>query len=121
MKKDMLDKWMAALRSGKYPQAAEALRKKPSDEYPDGGYCCLGVLCDLMNPGGWQATVDAHYTHHFGDDWSVSTLTDALRDELQITRRQVDRLINLNDSEERSFLGIASWIEANVPIKEKIT
>lgn len=37
MPKEMLEKWLAALRSGKYKQATGALEK-------DGGYCCLGVL-----------------------------------------------------------------------------
>lgn len=37
MPKDMKEKWVAALRSGEYRQAAGALTK-------DGGYCCLGVL-----------------------------------------------------------------------------
>ena len=32
--------WVAALRSGEYQQTGGALRY-------DGGYCCLGVACDL--------------------------------------------------------------------------
>lgn len=31
--------WVAALRSGKYLQTRRQLRS------PNGGYCCLGVLC----------------------------------------------------------------------------
>lgn len=39
MPKELLDKWLAALRSGEYMQAGGRLRD------PDtGGYCCLGVL-----------------------------------------------------------------------------
>lgn len=37
MPKAILDKWLAALRSGKYKQTQNHLEK-------DGGYCCLGVL-----------------------------------------------------------------------------
>ena len=40
MKKEIKDKWVAALRSGEYQQTKEFLAT--SD-----GFCCLGVLCDL--------------------------------------------------------------------------
>jgi len=49
VKPEVKEKWLAALRSGEYPQSAHALR---SNE----GYCCLGVLCDLYrleNPSRW--------------------------------------------------------------------
>lgn len=39
--------WVNALRSGKYKQTKSTLR----NNY---GYCCLGVLCDLYNPGKWK-------------------------------------------------------------------
>ena len=44
MRKDVAERWVAALRSGGYPQTTGHLR----DEQ-DGvtHYCCLGVLCDL--------------------------------------------------------------------------
>ena len=35
-------KWLADLRSGKFPQTDSVLRN-------DEGYCCLGVLCDLYS------------------------------------------------------------------------
>lgn len=40
-------RWVDALRSGKFPQTQGALhRKSASDDRPE-GYCCLGVLCGL--------------------------------------------------------------------------
>ena len=39
--------WLEALRSGKYKQGTYALR----DE--DNCFCCLGVLCDVIDPVGW--------------------------------------------------------------------
>ena len=41
MKKDIADKWVAALRSGEYKQAYGRLKKGDA-------YCCLGVLCDVL-------------------------------------------------------------------------
>lgn len=49
MRNILLDKWLEALRSGKYDQTRGAL-------YDGRGYCCLGVLCDLVTEefeGGW--------------------------------------------------------------------
>lgn len=40
-------KWLAALRSGEYRQATGRLHKLPT-ETTEGGYCCLGVLCNIM-------------------------------------------------------------------------
>lgn len=37
--------WVAALRSGEYPQGKSKLRSSK-------GYCCLGVLCDLAERAG---------------------------------------------------------------------
>lgn len=46
MKKEIADKWVEALRSGKYKQTREGvLRTKDKKEY-----CCLGVLCKLIDP-----------------------------------------------------------------------
>ena len=54
MKADIAEKWITALRSGEYTQATDALR----DEM--GGFCCLGVLCDLYRQetgaGKWDGS-----------------------------------------------------------------
>lgn len=44
---ELLVRWLAALRSGKYSQTTDALR----DER---GFCCLGVLCDVYDPSEWR-------------------------------------------------------------------
>lgn len=43
--------WIEALRSGKYRQGRGSLRSE------SGEYCCLGVLCDLVDPDGWEMNV----------------------------------------------------------------
>ena len=40
MNTEVKQKWINALRSGKYEQGSEKLRSVT-------GYCCLGVLCDI--------------------------------------------------------------------------
>ena len=41
MKRDVAEKWIEALESGKYQQTTGRL-------YDGKGYCCLGVLCDVL-------------------------------------------------------------------------
>lgn len=45
MNQEIKARWVAALRSGEYPQAINRLRA-------EGGYCCLGVLCELAVADG---------------------------------------------------------------------
>lgn len=40
-------KWVAALKSGNFPQAGGALKT-------DEGFCCLGVLCEVSGLGEWE-------------------------------------------------------------------
>lgn len=42
MKRELAERWAAALRSGKYKQGKNALRTGKDT------YCCLGVLCDIQ-------------------------------------------------------------------------
>lgn len=44
MKKEIATLWVNALRSGKYQQVTGKLKRH-------GGYCCLGVLCELSEQG----------------------------------------------------------------------
>jgi hypothetical protein len=49
MNHNIKTKWVAALRSGDYKQTKGALRRPPGADYPE-GYCCLGVLCEVVKP-----------------------------------------------------------------------
>ncbi len=48
MKKSVAMKWVEALRSGKYEQGQNCLKRE------DGTYCCLGALCDISKLGKWD-------------------------------------------------------------------
>jgi hypothetical protein len=51
MRKDVAEKWVAALRSGKYEQGTTALCTLIphfESEETDEQYCCLGVLCEVV-------------------------------------------------------------------------
>lgn len=49
MKKDIKEKWVAALRSGEYKQGKDALMRETEEGQE---FCCLGVLCDLAVQSG---------------------------------------------------------------------
>ena len=51
MDSNLKQKWVRALRSGKYTQATGALRT-------DDGFCCLGVLCDVYDSDKWKTKED---------------------------------------------------------------
>jgi len=70
------ERWLTALRSDKYQQAVGRLKAtkfkdskavyddEPVDSVPSDapiGYCCLGVLCDVLQPNGWQHTEGPAY------------------------------------------------------------
>lgn len=47
MDSSLKQKWVRALRSGKYQQATGALRNED-------GFCCLGVFCDVYDSDKWK-------------------------------------------------------------------
>src|ERR1700746_4178083 len=69
MIKDVAEKWVAALRSGKYKQAKNHL-------YDGEGYCCLGVLAKELGfefkPGSTARGNDAWMCD---GEWSVLPLS----------------------------------------------
>ena len=113
MNKELKDKWVAALRSGKYVQGTGNLQS-------GGRYCCLGVLCDVAGVK-WI---------HFCDDGflpvggALGTLTELQK--IQYGMRNGDNpvfrgsypggtvtgtLVEMNDDGNKSFAEIADWIE----------
>jgi hypothetical protein len=48
MRKEIADRWVCALRSGRYLQTRSFFLNDSS------GYCCLGVLCDMSKLGTWK-------------------------------------------------------------------
>jgi hypothetical protein len=46
-------RWIYALLFGGYAQTTGRLMRMKGTEGKE-GYCCLGVLCDVVNPSGWR-------------------------------------------------------------------
>ncbi len=103
-----IEKWVEALRSGKYNQCQGGLQDS-------NGYCCLGVACDVFIPKKKQIT----YTTPSG----VTTMAGGFPTDqenaplwLKNINDKVDKVLgqglsDLNDSEDMSFDEIADMIE----------
>lgn len=114
MNTEIKERWLKALRSGKYKQARGVLRKKRKDGSGEFGYCCLGVLCDTIKPEGWATdqNSDQHIMGGEGDLYS------GVKENLWLTHKEVTDLIERNDGyqayKRHNFLQIADYIEKNL-------
>lgn len=102
---DIKSRWIEALRSGKYEQGKYQLRTW------DNKFCCLGVLCDIVNPEGWET--DDHGDLIWGDLGSFLGLKALIAAGLPESFDQT-LLTSQNDKEGKSFEEIADWIERNL-------
>lgn len=110
--KEVLEKWVATLRSGDYEQGVGRLRR------PDERYCCLGVLCDILEPNGWKrfeaGDAGFEYWQHLGEVAYPAGDSKAA-EFLERTGLESGRLTDLNDGAEeiprQDFAGIANYIE----------
>ena len=102
--KELLLKWVAALRSGKYPQT----RLKLKDHE---GYCCLGVLCDVVNPEGWLSHDSRGFDFSYQESVALpSTFIQTLLPKFVYAN--IAKFVRMNDFEGKSFVEIANYIES---------
>jgi len=104
--KNMLKKWVQALRSGEYKQGKGALRVNDR-------FCCLGVACDIFGATWWHDgdSLDDRYEARIGRSRSNKTLMpDNLVKKLGLTDSVRGILIEMNDGGSR-FKTIATFIE----------
>lgn len=114
MKREVMEQWVSALRSGEYEQGFNVLRE--STDLRE-SFCCLGVLCDLhrQSAGGGAWTCDGYQS---GKNWNAEVPTGevvswaGLREpNPAIAGRKM--ISDLNDGEGKSFSEIADLIEQN--------
>jgi uncharacterized glyoxalase superfamily protein PhnB len=99
------EKWVAALRSGKFKQGKEYLEI-------EGEYCCLGVACKITHPrlnlGEANFICDQDFNSKELSKIRVPAILKGDSDN-----KIVDTLAKMNDS-GASFKKIAAWIEKNL-------
>ena len=108
------DKWVAALRSGKYSQGTHCLVN--SVESLGSAFCCLGVLCEVMGAQRAEGYRQGHqrgYMFPSPDDGTLQRYTTTLPFSIMHETLQ-QQLMVFNDDYNWTFDQIASWIEENV-------
>lgn len=113
MDKELKDKWVAALRSGEYKQTKGKFHDTTRET---GGYCCLGVLCEVAKPEEWDGR-RLSYKNDFGDTcYDTECLTPSLIERWKFDGKEYD-LMYMNDGigpyrdNPKSFSVIADYIE----------
>jgi len=115
MNKELKEKWLAALRSGKYQQGYTYLSAH-------GKYCCLGVLCDIA---GLEKTAETSFSTLFllklpGEPatYMRHSFPEKAIEFFGLNKAQHNDLIAMNDGHaetgQHSFREIADWIEHNI-------
>lgn len=117
MNPEIKAKWVAALRSQKYPQTHGALNRTVSVGSMLPGYCCLGVLCEV----GVEAGVverrqtpgrDVEYRHIAEGTFWVGTMpANETNRWAQLDQAAESDLTEMNDDGGRDFDFIANFIE----------
>lgn len=98
---DIITKWVAALRSGIYKQR----RGRLCANYE---YCCLGVLCDIIDSTKWVKSLFSQECWWYG--YTRSIPPEAL-EKVGLSHLDQDALMILNDKVGLSFTAIADHIE----------
>lgn len=119
MRKDIAERWVAALRSGVYPQTTGHLRDKANGV---DSYCCLGVLCDLHSKscptGSWDGVgycTKVRGKQRYNTEFDVPTAEVVRWAELSEANPTMTggTIAELNDNAGKTFDELADLIEAS--------
>lgn len=136
LKADIKAKWLAALRLPGKKQAKGTLRRE-TPVTGEIGYCCLGVLCDIVDPTRWKRREDSvSYAEGPVFSWgpfrafklmltdgmekfkaggyaNTGVVPPTLAKSIGLTGDAQQKLSRMND-DGQSFSYIADWIEENL-------
>lgn len=119
-------RWVKALRSGKYLQGQQQLRTVNSENPKQDQFCCLGVLCDIVDKSKWgigplggdSGDVAARGVY----DGKTAMPPNDIRERAGLSPEQCDLLAKFNDDGKQrgtrkvrmTFKGIAAYIERSL-------
>lgn len=101
---DLKTQWLQALRSGNYEQTLAYLRFR-------NGYCCLGVLCHVVDPTKWQTS--EHISRVYSWEDHTKYLPDEIAQKFPAKAKILDEAMKMND-DGCTFADIANYLEANL-------
>lgn len=113
MQEELKGKWIEALRSGNYRQGTGLLKCDA-----EGGltrYCCLGVLCELVDPNKFKRRDLGGGRYDYGVHGLSSdvTLPSNVQHEVGLSDEECNTLAEKNDG-GYTFQDIANYIEDNL-------
>lgn len=101
----VIERWVAALRSGEYSQTKRSLRNER-------GFCCLGVLCDTV-----KDDMDFDWFLRNGEwtfDGRSGYVPESVANYINIYVGALDRYATMNDKQGMDFQEIAAQIEEDL-------
>ena len=101
--KGMVQAWVDALNSGKWPESRGFIKTTE-------GFDAIGVLCDLVNPQGWQETATGVNQYHYKDDCSSYQIPDTLREEMGLPDALNYTLVEMIDKRGFGHKQIADFL-----------
>ncbi len=101
--------WLLKLRE-------EKMQKKQTDGQlrHEGKFCCLGVLCSTLQKTGDGKYLSKTDEFFIGEVNESVVLPDSLRESIFMTGTEQSRLIEMNDSDGKSFKEIADYVEKKI-------
>lgn len=125
MDPEIKTEWIKRLKSGDYVQGQERLKRTMEFKgQPECSYCCLGVLCDILQDKGlgeWNGDEFALDREIFKSNYDYETdytlegeLSSAALVFVGMNNHEQQALISMNDSEGKDFDAIAEVIQAEL-------
>jgi hypothetical protein len=113
MKKQCLDDWLVALRSGKYSSCSGALHRGDS-------FCALGVLCDISGLGTWTKDTYSNKEVYLGE---INYLPKEVREWAGISEKEYASMSSFvmvfNDKLKASHSQMADFLEEKYKKKKE--
>lgn len=108
MNQELKTRWVAALRSGEYQQGRAVLRQNSQ-------FCCLGVLCDLVDNTRWRRTDASEIVYTYAiDEYPHTAMPPAeVYAAAGLSDDDGSTLADANDN-GKSFEFIADYIEEHL-------
>lgn len=111
--------WLEALRSGIGPSGTVYQQGTGVLKSTDNKFCCLGVLCDIVDPTAWKPSLEGDQCFDFTN--LSFTISDELRSQVGLDKCDINDVIAMNDGsfphEKQSFSYIADFLEEAFKLK----
>jgi hypothetical protein len=132
LKPEVLTLWTDALESGEYAQTKGWLHLMEDGSDRPGGWCCLGVLCDVASKAGVDMNrqlevggkVESFDDHRGGlppsvRKWAFGVETTFDGADGAESWAAEDYLVSMNDGMGQDFRAISRWVKENLSPEEE--